>query len=81
MSLYCDEVVPGFAAYGMGEDAMKYVATTMERFENPFLDHRLSEISQNHAVKVEKRITDFIAWARKRNPSLQFPRLAAIGRR
>lgn len=80
MSLYHDEVVPGFVAYGMAESATKYVATTLERFENPFLNHRLSDIAQNHAAKVERRIGDFVAWAKKRDLSLQFPQLETIGR-
>ena len=31
-------------------------------FLNPFLDHRLADIAQNHAVKVERRIVAFLAW-------------------
>ena len=80
LSLYDDEVIPGFAARGMGEAATRYVATTLERFENPFLNHRVSDIAQNHAIKIERRVGDFIAWARKPNPSLALPRLQALGR-
>jgi tagaturonate reductase len=61
-TVYRREVVPGFAARGMGEHAAAYVAATLERFLNPFLDHRLAEIAQNHAVKVERRIVAFLAW-------------------
>jgi tagaturonate reductase len=78
LSLYNDEVIPGFAARGMGEAATRYVATTLERFENPFLNHRVSDIAQNHAIKLERRVNDFIAWARKPNPSLALPRLEAL---
>lgn len=79
LSLYGDEIIPGFAAHGMGEAATRYVATTLERFENPFLNHRVSDIAQNHAVKIERRVGDFITWARKPNPSLALPRLEAFG--
>lgn len=79
LSLYDDEVIPGFAARGMAEAATRYVATTLERFENPFLNHRVSDIAQNHAIKIERRAGDFIAWARKPNPALALPRLEALG--
>ena len=62
----------------MGEAATRYVATTLERFENPFLNHRVSDIAQNHAIKLERRVRDFIAWARESNPSLAMPRLEAL---
>lgn len=39
-----EEVLPGFAARGMADEAHAYIATTLERFANPFLDHRLSDI-------------------------------------
>jgi tagaturonate reductase len=80
LSLYDDEVIPGFAARGMAEAATRYVATTLERFENPFLNHRVSDIAQNHVIKIERRAGDFIAWARKPNPFLALPRLEALVR-
>lgn len=49
MAIYRDEVLPGFAARGMGAEAADYVETTMARFLNPYLDHRLSDIAGNHA--------------------------------
>ncbi|SMH45993.1 mannitol dehydrogenase family protein [Azospirillum agricola] len=61
-SLYRTEVVPGFAARGMAGEAEAYVATTLDRFLNPFLDHRIADIAQNHPAKVEKRIGAFLAW-------------------
>lgn len=79
ISLYDNEVIPGFSAHGMTEAATRYVATTLERFENPFLNHRVSDIAQNHAIKIERRVNDFIAWAKKPNPSLMLPRLAELG--
>lgn len=60
--LYNEEVIPGFASHGMGDAAASYVLTTMERFQNPFLNHRLSDIAQNHLLKIERRVSDFIVW-------------------
>ena len=37
MQIYEAEVIPGFAARGMRDAASAYVSSTMERFENPFL--------------------------------------------
>lgn len=64
-ALYRDEVVPGFAARGMEAEAKAYVATTLDRFLNPFLDHRVADIAQNHVTKVERRIAAFLDWARE----------------
>jgi tagaturonate reductase len=61
-AVYANEVLPGFAAHGMGDQAKAYVATTLDRFLNPFLDHRLADIAQNHATKVERRIAAFLDW-------------------
>ncbi len=63
--LYESEVLPGFAANGMGDEAKAYVTTTLDRFRNPFLDHRISDISQHHSEKVARRIRAFLDWADK----------------
>lgn len=60
--LYAEEVVPGFAQRGMESEAQAYVATTLERFCNPYLDHRIADIHAGHAAKVAKRIAAFIQW-------------------
>lgn len=73
-ALYTDEVLPGFAARGF-DDAPAYVATTLDRFANPFLDHRLSDIAQNHAEKVRRRIGAFLDWS-----GAQAPQLRALAR-
>lgn len=76
VSLYQDEVIPGFAARGMRLEATRYVAQTLDRFDNPFLDHRLSDIAQNHALKIERRVAAFLDWVRESDPTLPLPRLA-----
>jgi tagaturonate reductase len=60
--LYAEEVVPGFAQRGMEDEARTYVATTLERFCNPYLDHRIADIHSGHPAKVAKRIAAFIQW-------------------
>jgi tagaturonate reductase len=76
--IYRDEVIPGFAAHDMRDEATRYVASTIERFENPFLDHPLRDIAQNHALKIERRIEAFIAWVREQNPAAALPQLTAL---
>ncbi len=78
MALYQDEIIPGFVARQMAEQAANYIKITIERFENPFLNHRLSDIAQNHRYKIQRRIVDFINWARNANSSLNFKSLEAI---
>ena len=77
-TLYRDEIVPGFAARAMADAARAYVVSTVERFENPFLDHPLRDIAQNHAIKIARRADAFIAWVRERDPGLALPRLTAL---
>lgn len=77
--LYAEEVVPVFAA--AGQDAVPYVAATLDRFANPFLAHALSDIAQNHAEKVARRIGAFLDWAATLGMAGRQPRLAAIAGR
>lgn len=69
-ALYADEVLPGFAAHGYAE-APAYVAATLDRFANPYLDHRLSDIAQNHAEKIRRRIGAFLEWSGAAAPQLR----------
>jgi tagaturonate reductase len=78
MHLYEDEVVPGFALREMMSEAQPYVRVTLERFQNPFLEHRLADIAQNHAAKVRNRIAAFLDWVRRRDPSFAAARLDAM---
>ena len=75
------EVIPGFAAHGREAEARAYLATTLERFANPFLDHRLSDIAENHAPKVERRVRAFLDWARAGGDGAPKPRLDAVAAR
>ena len=58
-----DEVRPAFVAAGLGAEFDAYVATTLDRFANPYLDHRIADIAQNHAQKVTRRIAAMLDWA------------------
>lgn len=76
MAIYRQEVLPVFARLPGGEGAEDYLAVTLKRFANPFLNHRLADIAQNHARKVERRIGAFLDLARPFG--LPLPHLAAI---
>ena len=56
-----EEVLPVFAALGEEAAARDYLEQVRERFRNPFLAHRLSDIAQNHAEKKNRRFTPVIA--------------------
>jgi tagaturonate reductase len=77
-AIYLEEVVPGFALYGMGGEAQDYVAATLERFQNPFLEHRLADIYQNHGVKLRRRVAAFLEWLQRRDSGFAAPRLTAM---
>lgn len=72
--IYGQEVIPAFAANGLGQKASCYVETTLERFRNPFLDHRLADIANHHPEKIRRRIAELHRWS----PDVATPRLRAI---
>ena len=78
-AIYAEEVLPGFAQRGYEAEAEAYLQVTLDRFRNPFLDHRLSDIAQNHAQKVERRIAAFTQWVGPEGPAT--PKLDAIVQR
>ncbi|HEY1944580.1 MAG TPA: mannitol dehydrogenase family protein [Roseiarcus sp.] len=78
--LYDCEVLPVFAAIGLGEDARAYRQSVIERFRNPFLDHYLRDIFTNHAAKKQRRFAGLIALGEQAGVTLAQPRLrAALG--
>ena len=60
--VFVAEVVPGFAAHGLGDQAAAYVLQTMARFRNPFLAHRITDIANDHDAKIAKRVGEFLRW-------------------
>lgn len=76
-----DEVRPAFVAAGSGDRFDDYVETTLERFANPFLDHRIADIAQNHPQKITRRIVAMLDWARANGDMSEKPILSAIAAR
>jgi tagaturonate reductase len=72
--LYAEEVLPVFAALGDAA-APAYVTATLDRFANPYLAHRLSDIAQNHPEKLRRRIGAFVQQAADLGLDLPQPRL------
>lgn len=72
--LYREEVLPVFKAAG-DDDATTYVATTHDRFSNPFLAHKLADIAQNHEQKLQRRLRAFVDWGKSMNVAVPQPRL------
>jgi len=79
--LYADEVVPGFAARGWERQARDYVAMTLDRFANPYLEHRLSDIYVHHSAKVAKRIGAFVHWVDAGDHRVAMPALRTLAQR
>jgi tagaturonate reductase len=61
----------------MGDEAETYLKTVIERFSNPFLDHRLSEIFTNHEAKKQRRFGGLIELADTNNVRVKLRRLKA----
>ena len=75
--LYEKEVLPIFSGIGMEAEARAYRDTVIDRFRNPFLDHRLAEIFTNHQAKKERRFGGLIALAEANELRVSQPRLRA----
>jgi tagaturonate reductase len=75
--LYDREVLPVFAAIGLGLESQTYRASVLERFMNPFLDHFLADIHTNHAAKKRRRFGGLIELRNARGLALPQPRLEA----
>ena len=74
-ALWREEVVPVFDAMGKHDDALAYIAGLRERFSNPFLVHRLSDIARNHEPKKQRRFVPVIALAESLGLQLDQTRL------
>ncbi|WIX34042.1 mannitol dehydrogenase [Salinicola sp. JS01] len=77
-ALLDDEVLPTLAAELPLDELERYRDVTLERFANPFLDHRLADIAQHHATKLERRVRPVVERAARQGR--QVPGLiAALG--
>jgi tagaturonate reductase len=56
-AVWSEEVIPVFEALGLGAEARAYVDVVRSRFSNPFLEHALADIAQNHEQKKRRRVT------------------------
>ncbi|AQG99702.1 D-mannonate oxidoreductase [Burkholderia sp. KK1] len=70
-----DEVLPVFAALGKRDVATEYLASVRDRFENPFLVHRLADIARNHDEKKIRRFQPVIGLARELKLDIEQTRL------
>ncbi|MBD8600929.1 mannitol dehydrogenase family protein [Pseudomonas sp. CFBP 8772] len=59
------EVLPVFAAKGKGDQAHNYLASVRDRFLNPFLQHRIADIAQNHEEKKRRRFLPVVEMGRR----------------
>ncbi|WP_087670027.1 D-mannonate oxidoreductase [Caballeronia humi] len=76
-AVWQDEVLPVFDALGQHDTARAYLADVRDRFENPFLVHRLADIARNHEEKKERRFRPVIDLAQQLNVRVDQPRLLA----
>lgn len=71
-ALLREEIVPALG--DRIEDGEGFTAAVLERFRNPFLDHRLSDIALHHDAKLGTRLVptfhDFVARFGRRPPML-----------
>jgi len=76
-NLWEQEVLPVFAAQGHEAQARDYLASVRDRFLNPFLQHRIADIAQNHEEKKRRRFLPVVRLASRLTPDLAQPRLKA----
>lgn len=74
-TLWAEEILPVFSALGQRDAAETYLVGLRERFENPFLNHRIADIAQNHAQKKQRRLGPVVALAEARGLALPQTRL------
>ncbi|MGN7294290.1 mannitol dehydrogenase family protein [Rhizobium sp. SAFR-030] len=62
-AVWHEEVLPVFKADGMADEAALYIDSVRDRFRNPFLRHRLSDIAANHDEKKRRRLLPMVTRA------------------
>ncbi|CAB3714883.1 mannitol dehydrogenase family protein [Paraburkholderia rhynchosiae] len=76
-STWKDEVLPVFEAQGQCEIATRYLDDVRDRFNNPFLAHRLADIAGNHQQKKQRRFKPVVELARELGVRVDQKRLEA----
>ena len=76
-ALWNEEILPVFGATGtpQHQEAEQYVVDVRERFLNPFLNHRIADIAQNHGQKKQRRLAPVVAMAESLSLSIPQARL------
>ncbi|CAM2188832.1 tagaturonate reductase [Paraburkholderia sacchari] len=77
-AVWREEVMPVFGALGMGNQAEDYLSSVRERFCNPYLEHRIADIAQNHLAKVKRRVLPLIELANALSMRNAQPRLRGV---
>lgn len=77
MATWEEEVLPLFDALGEADSSRAYLGQVCDRFNNPFLAHRLSDIAQHHALKKQRRFAPVLALAVELGLGLAQARLRA----
>jgi tagaturonate reductase len=76
-ALWQEEVLPVFDALGEADISRAYLDQVRDRFCNPFLEHRLADIAQNHAEKKRRRLLPVVTLAGQLGLALPQARLRA----
>ncbi|MBC8728355.1 mannitol dehydrogenase family protein [Paraburkholderia sp. UCT2] len=64
-TVWAEDVLPTFAVLGQREQALAYLVELRERLLNPFLEHRIADIAQNHTEKLQRRFLPLVQLADK----------------
>ena len=79
-ALWEEEVLPVFRALGEEEESRAYLGQVRDRFNNPYLAHRIADIAQNHEEKKRRRFLPVLELAGELGLGLPQGRLrAALG--
>lgn len=62
-AVWNEEVLPVFVAMNLGDKARHYIDSVRERFINPYLEHRIADIAQNHLEKIKRRMLPLVELA------------------
>ena len=76
--VWSEEVIPVFDALGLGAQAREYVDVVRSRFCNPFLEHALADIANNHEQKKARRLVPLLELAARAGARSAFSRLQQL---
>jgi tagaturonate reductase len=77
IAVWEDEVLPVFRALCEEADARAYLTQVKDRFDNPYLAHRLADIAQNHEEKIRRRFQPVVSMAEELGLDIPQPTLRA----